>query len=129
MPPMLMDEAAYGAVLNEANVERVFSFSSLTLSDRRTTLGAAIFEAFVVVGFNWDASDLTPELVEEVLQDYYSILDSTGDHDTDDPTEEKEEDADDDEQMADAGAVPAATQPAGAAPAVAAAGATATAPL
>ena len=43
-----------------------------------------------------------------MLQDYYSILDSTGDHDTDDPTEEKEEDADDDEQMADAGAVPAA---------------------
>lgn len=45
----------YGVVLNEANVERVFSMSSNTLHDKRTRLGAAIFEAFVVAGLNFES--------------------------------------------------------------------------
>lgn len=58
----------YGAIMNEAHVERVFSFSSTTLSNRRTSLGAAIFEAFVMIGFNYPNLEITPELIEAVLQ-------------------------------------------------------------
>ena len=54
--------------MNEAHVERVFSFSSTTLSNRRTSLGAAIFEAFVMIGFNYPNLEITPELIEAVLQ-------------------------------------------------------------
>ena len=99
-----------GVVLNEANVERVFSFSSNTLHDRRTTLGAAIFEAFVIVGLNFvEEGSLTPDVIEEILAAYYEVQDSTGDHDNDDPTEDKEEDNDDDddEQAGGASAMPA----------------------
>jgi hypothetical protein len=57
-----------GVVLNEANVERVFSFSSNTLHDHRMQLGAAIFEAFVIVGLNFvEEGSLTPEVIEEIL--------------------------------------------------------------
>lgn len=97
-------------MLNEANVERVFSFSSSTLHDRRTTLGAAIFEAFVIVGLNFvEEGSLTPDVIEEILVAYYEVQDSTGDHDNDDPTEDKEEDNDDDddEQAGGASAMPA----------------------
>lgn len=94
--------AVYGCVLNEANVERIFSFSSRTLDDRRTQLGAAVFEAFVVVGMNYPPEVLDPELIEEVLQEYYTVADTSGDHDTDDPTEEKEEDADEDQEEEEA---------------------------
>ena len=119
----------YGAIMNEAHVERVFSFSSRTMSDRRTSLGASIFEAFVMIGFNYPELEITPELVEEVLQvcrhmpsslprrgtyavfglaqEYYQVDDITGDHDFEDPTEEREEDADEDEPEPAAAAAPA----------------------
>ena len=119
----------YGAIMNEAHVERVFSFSSRTMSDRRTSLGASIFEAFAMIGFNYPELEITPELVEEALQvcrhmptllprrgtyavfglaqEYYQVDDITGDHDFEDPTEEREEDADEDEPEPAAAAAPA----------------------
>ena len=119
----------YGAIMNEAHVERAFSFSSRTMSDRRTSLGASIFEAFVMIGFNYPELEITPELVEEALQvcrhmpsslprrgtyavfglaqEYYQVDDITGDHDFEDPTEEREEDADEDEPKVGATAAPA----------------------
>ena len=85
----------YGVVLNEANVERVFSFSSNTLHDKRTRLGATVFEAFVVVGLNFTSEVMDPELIEEILNEYYDTADTSGDHDCDDPPDDREEDQDD----------------------------------
>ena len=82
-------------VLNEANVERVFSMSSNTLHDKRTRLGAAIFVAFVVVGLNFTSELMDPELIEEILNAYYDTADTSGDHDCDDPPNDREEDQDD----------------------------------
>lgn len=119
----------FGVVLNEANVERVFSFSSNTLHDKRTSLGAAIFEAFVVVGLNFTSEAIEPELVEEILSVYYDQVDTSGDHECDDPPDDREEDQDEEHNDADleqgdrAAAAPAA---AGGGAAVAAAIAVAT---